>query len=99
MADVDYFVSFDPQGRAAVSRCAPGHCLASSQCGRDRVAGRPLCNECLPELVDWQGSCMRCSEANRGLIALYVVICFIFVLILHALSARGSRSGHIKIFM
>lgn len=99
VSNADYFLSFDAQAVAVVSRCAPGYCASDSRCGANRRPGSPLCNECLPGLLDWQGACVECPGPNTGLIILFLVICFVLVIILHVLSSTANRSGHLKIFM
>ena len=101
VSNADYFVSFDEAGLAAVSKCAPGVCLASSTCSRGRRVGSPLCNECEAGLREWHGHCVACDAPNGGLIFLFLLICFVLVCILHALTSRQttSRAAHLKILM
>jgi len=99
VSNADYYVSFSPQGLAVVTKCAVGYCGDQSTCGPDRVQGSPLCNQCIPGLIDWDGACVRCENANGGLILLFLLVCFLFVGALHVLSSRTSRSGHLKVFM
>jgi len=102
-ANDGYYLSFDPQGHALVSQCAPGHCIAGSKCAAGRKHNSTLCNECEAGLTEWNGKCVACDGTNGGLITVLVLAMFCCVALLHWLTRRSIDSGrptaHIKIVM
>lgn len=99
VADAEYFVSFAPTGLAVISKCASGACLQDSTCASGRIQGSSLCQSCEIDKREWDGQCVRCNETQGGMIFVFLLMCFVFVGILHVLSKRTSKSGHLKILM
>jgi len=101
VSKADFYLSFDANGRALASKCAPNRCYAGSTCGPGRVAysvHNTLCSQCLPGLSDVGGHCVKC-HTEGGIIFLLLLLGLVLVRILHGLSTSQRISGHVKILM
>jgi hypothetical protein len=72
----------------------------TSCCGANRMPAvdNPLCGDCMEGYSDWGGKCVKCDSVNGGLIFMYVVLSFAFVMAFHLIS-QSTNSGDSSIFV
>jgi hypothetical protein len=93
-------------GRVLAALCPPGLCQGgpalAANCTSNRrlpIWNNSLCGECAEGFAFALGSsvCVRCTEAQWGYVVLLVLVLWVLVLLLHAVSQRPS--GRLKILL
>jgi WW domain/Tyrosine-protein kinase ephrin type A/B receptor-like len=94
VAAAKYWLDVDPaSGRVTVYPCSnSAACTDIGECAVNRkpASENPLCAACETGFQEWGSECVRCEEAQYGIIFGLVVFLFVFVLLYHFLSQAAS---------
>jgi hypothetical protein len=81
--------------------CDGNRCQSGGTCGPNRppASENPLCGSCDQGYSEWGGTCVACSGPNGALLLGLLVLAWVSVVAIHAMSQSTEDSGSLRITM